>query len=1414
MDLTSLSNIFKDQARNGGNVTLSENTFQLARITISNQFDQLLQGAFQLKENLKIQVSPDQIFISNNNELFFTGVTSVLNLTGINVQVSISISNNNQLSVILKIPLPEQWKFSDSFTYLTDRRFNLLSFNTPYFIFSNLNITSYQWENETISLSSGLNFASKLKLDGLSPILQVLTDLIDKNKHYVFWGSISPEKINLNTTNTEEIVLYPPATIKAPLSESNLKIGSNFSLDVSHPSLVLEITDDFAFQQTLWLFFEFKLIIKRADSDASFIFQSPLFGDDNTLEFSIIPDPCQVVSFEDLIPIVAGENINSYIPSELKSVFSHFGFKGFTASLNPQTAKIISVGVALGTVESWTFFENFKLDDLTLQFSVLDPTGQKLKFTYFNATLEFFPKIFKGKFEIEVSTDMIINGRFIGDVNLNDLIKGISNNPIEIPEEVESITFSDFGVSFEKVDQGYDYSLFGQSDITFDLDIFVSKVETNFQVIIESQENQKTYQLIGRLAIGNSYFNATLDLNDGNKKLSASWNAINQNYLEFNDFVQALGFDALDIPEGLDFGLESASFTYNFTEKIFILEAKSVNYGTVIFVGLKSQQQESIYIFGLNLSSQINLSNLPLVGKQFPPEQTISIDDLQFLIVSQNLKTEEVNNFNNLLPENITKIPLQSQPTTQDKPAINKGLNVSAILNFGDTTETLALPIASDNSATTADTSENPQPAPITTETDNTQWYPIKKAFGILYFARVGIQYQKEILWFLLDASISSTGLTLTLDGLSVGSPISKFEPKFNLKGIGISYESKGNVAIAGAFLRSTINGKDEYSGALIIKTQAFTLSAIGSYTTTDDGHPSLFIYGILDKPIGGPPFFFVTALALGFGYNRSFILPKLEEIPNFPLVKAALNSSKADLVGLTQIQRELTPYIPPKTGSIFLAIGIKFTSFKIIDSFALLVATFGDQFTLNLIGISTLTSPPILDEKQTFYLAKVRFALLARFVPAEGTLKVDGKILPDSYIFDTKCIISGGFAFYSWFKGDSQKGIPEGDFVLTVGGYHPRFNIPAHYPRVDPLALNWQINSELSIKGSVYFALTASAIMAGGRLESVWQSGNLRAWFIANAHFIVAWQPYFYDAEISLRMGASYTFNVFGWRKTISVDVGASLHIWGPEFSGTATIDLKIISFTIAFGSRTRKLPKPISWQQFKDSFLPDDNQICTLAIESGLLRKVENEDIFIVNPKEFVINTSSVIPLKNSNTGKGENKETFGIAPMGVDSSKFTQSDYNISIKKDNKDENETFSFEPIYKNIPAGLWGESIQVNLNGELIENVLSGFKIKPANPPKPGKTQAIERKNLAYDIELVNDAYQWGSFISLSESDEADENIRQENIGKNITSEDVTKIRNSLLQNLGLSTSDIDLEDFTTDKGKEQAFIISPCLQF
>jgi hypothetical protein len=289
---------------------------------------------------------------------------------------------------------------------------------------------------------------------------------------------------------------------------------------------------------------------------------------------------------------------------------------------------------------------------------------------------------------------------------------------------------------------------------------------------------------------------------------------------------------------------------------------------------------------------------------------------------------------------------------------------------------------------------------PVTAATSNTQWLAIQKAFGPIYFERVGLEVDGPRITAVLDASFTVRALKIALQGLKVTSPLQPFSPEFSLDGLAIDFKTDG-LEIGGAFLRQKLSPKPPgqtgdyvYGGLAVIRASKLTLSAIGSYSTVG-GQPSLFIYAVLDYPIGGPSFFFVTGLAAAFGYNRALIMPDIDQVDNFPLIKRARSAAQAtstttDTNAQTDLAKELVDletYIPVSAGQYFLGVGIHFTSFKIVDSVLLLAVQFGQQVSIDLLGSSILTAPAGASESTL--VAKAALNLKARYVPSEGTLTV-----------------------------------------------------------------------------------------------------------------------------------------------------------------------------------------------------------------------------------------------------------------------------------------------------------------------------------------------------------------------------------------------------------------------------------------
>lgn len=1019
----------------------------------------------------------------------------------------------------------------------------------------------------------------------------------------------------------------------------------------------------------------------------------------------------------------------------------------------------------------------------------------------FSSPFEFTIDLQKSTGSWKIAT---ISGEYAGRVTLGQIVREIVGASGSIPAELDNFAFANFGVSVDRTTQSY--RVYGTVEAMFpllDTEVFSStRIE-----FTKSGDVSKRVDVSGGLSVGGQNFQFSMEFSTtGTNQLTASWTAGEGEELQFEDIASTFGFEIGNAPPELDLALTSASFSYDFNTKSLVLQATSKNYGQATFVTFKSLgagagsgstpapgNQASggtavattvprTYLFALNIDKNIELSKidipslpLPIGGDDLPQ---LSVDGMRVCIASRAIPGSATSDSTTTPPaggttsdqanlpriEDVNQLISQANPEATPLPAtgIRKGITLGATLNVGSRTTPIETNLGgarrqqtggsgtANLGAPTAQFGGTPLPAAGTggadsgqtdvaqgdsAQADSASWYPVQKAFGPVYFDRVGMSFQDQKLQFLVDAALTAAGLTISLDGLSVRSSIKEFTPEFGLRGLGIDFKG-GPLTIGGAFLKIG----DEYAGTAVIGGASFTLSAVGAYTSTD-GEPSMFLYALLDYPLGGPPFFFVNGLAAGFGYNRSLKVPPIDGIARFPLVSQAMQGTgTATKEGLTPMLRRLTSSIRPSVGEHFLAVGVKFNSFKLIDSFALLTVTFGRRFELNLLGLSRAVTPPPVAGDATPPLAQVELALKATFNPSAGFLGVEARLTPNSYILDRKCRLTGGFAFYSWMKGDKA-----GDFVLTLGGYHPRFKPPAHYPTVPRLGINWQISDALSVKGEAYFALTASALMAGGQLSAVWQQSDLKAWFKAGLNFLIAWKPFYYDADISVSVGASASITIFGIRNTLSFEVGAAVRIWGPEFSGTASINLSVVSIEVEFGDAGKEKKLTVDWPTFQQSFLPKEEEICSVSIADGLLAGDDGSQTSIVNPQKLVLITNSAVAVKSLKRTAGGNqiKNTIGIAPMGIPTLK--SSTHKVTIKRKSVAVDDVFEFTPVYKNMPAALWGSNASPSLNGErFIQDVPAGWQIQPKKNRQPKKDRkSIDLQDAIFETTPVENAFDW-----------------------------------------------------------------------
>jgi len=675
----------------------------------------------------------------------------------------------------------------------------------------------------------------------------------------------------------------------------------------------------------------------------------------------------------------------------------------------------------------------------------------------------------------------------------------------------------------------------------------------------------------------------------------------------------------------------------------------SIDLEEVKFVFLK--QATSQWAFGLRLGAQISLSELPIVGSKLPADQTLAIQNLQILYSSADMTTAQTAIINPLLPAGVAKLP----------DAVSEGIAFDADVQLGAETRHLhagvtpptpaALPAAGGAAAAGgAGGAAGPAATVVpASSTDPVKWLDINKQFGIFSFERVGVGYQDNVLRFALDASVAVGPLALAMQALSVGSPLSEFKPEFSLQGLALTFD-RPPIAIGGAFLqvREQVGTQvfDSYYGELIVQAATFSLKALGGWAPDADP-ASFFIYLSIDVPLGGPPFLFVTGLAGGFGINSRLILPTIDQVGAYPLLPGNAPPEKSTPAETIQdVIPALQNTFVPLAGQYWVAAGISFTSFEMIEAHAVISVAFGVDLQIGVVGTCSMTFPT----GDPYPVAYVEIDVVASFTPSTGLLAVDGKLSPASYLFGGFVKLTGGFAFYAWFSGEHQ-----GDFVVSLGGYHPAFTRPDSYPVVPRLGLEFSLGP-LKVIGQAYFALTPSMFMAGLRLTATFEAGPVKAWFDAGVDFLIAWAPFHYEAHAWVTIGCSVDLGLF----TLSVQIGADLQIWGPAFGGEAMVDLDVVSFTIAFGA-SREAPAPIGWNTFATNFLPPPEvpqtpaagpaamaramtaapvpapvpvpvpNIVKATVTAGMISQAPGVD-WILDPDQFRILTASTIPANHA--------------------------------------------------------------------------------------------------------------------------------------------------------------------------------------
>lgn len=812
------------------------------------------------------------------------------------------------------------------------------------------------------------------------------------------------------------------------------------------------------------------------------------------------------------------------------------------------------------------------------------------------------------------------------------------------------------------------------------------------------------------------------------------------------------------------------------------------------------------YVVGASIETSLAFAKLPVVGvisgfneltlTQIGFSYTNSKKEQQFSIPEVKASPNPLYTRNDPNAREAKVYTITPPATSQTYKLTSGGFSLTAgLTKSGQLANNFALPMKLPETPPPAVPAPY-YPSQTSPPASSVNWIDINKTFGPVNLQKIGLNYSAGEATFGLTAGFTLGGFMLGLEGLTITFPLplpgipAGDTVSFDLAGLAIGI-TKGGFTLSGAFLKVVKNDVLNYYGQVVCQVASFGLKALGGYTPeyvdkNGKRHPaSFFLYAAIKVPLGGPPFLFITGFAGGFGLNRTLILPTIETLSGYILLPSnAPPQAATPSETISTVLPQLEKWFLEKTGQYWVAAGIMFTSFQMIDAFALVTVSFGVDFEIGLLGTCSMSFPP----KVPLPVAYVEIDLIASYSPASGLLAVAGKLSPASYIYGGFCRLTGGFAFYTWFGGDHK-----GDFVVSLGGYSPYFVKPAHYPTVPRLGMSLGLGP-FQVTGQAYFALTPGMMMAGMAMLATWSSGPIKAWFGVGVDILLAWAPFHYEARAYAIIGCSIDLGLF----TLNVEIGAVLMVWGPPFGGTAHIDLDIVSFTIAFGAPA-VAPPPVGWADFK-KFLPantapktsskmrsiesarqgrrprrgrrrvalgvraaagGETNIVGASVTKGLLQTDQSGLNWIIDPDRFAILTNSTIPanyaewttssgtfdipnvISSYNTGKVTPNTPYLTLPpepppfsktevwnpildIGPMNQKKVKSYHKIEFKLLAGAAVTAVSVQPVVLDSNAAMWGPKIeeQTANDAAIVPKALTGFLITPI-PRTPAAVNGV-----------------------------------------------------------------------------------------
>ncbi len=476
-----------------------------------------------------------------------------------------------------------------------------------------------------------------------------------------------------------------------------------------------------------------------------------------------------------------------------------------------------------------------------------------------------------------------------------------------------------------------------------------------------------------------------------------------------------------------------------------------------------------------------------------------------------------------------------------------------------------------------------------------------------------------------LKAVVENIGLTATVTfppdqhgNLGPANIALGFKPP---NGVGLSIDA--GVVKGGGYLYLDFD-KGEYAGALELAISNFlTLRAIGLINTKlPGGQPGFSMLVIITAE-------FSPGFQLGYGFkligvggllglNRGVLLEPLASGIRTGAIGSILFPTNI-IENAPKILSDLRAIFPPKPGTFLIGPMAKIgwmTPTLISVSLGVIIEIPGNIVILGRLKLALPTEDDPVVVLQLSFMGALEFD--------KRRLWFFASLYESRILFITLDGEMGLLMDYS----DNP------DFVLTVGGFHPKFSPPPlPFPSPKRLALSILDESYARVRIETYFAVTTNSVQLGARAEAYFGMSALSVEGYFSFDALLRFSPFYLIIEIS----AGFSVKVFGLG-VFGVQLRGSLE--GPtpwHISGSASIDFFFFSISVdvdeTFGERKAETLPPLPVLPALRAELEKlDTWKAALPAGSRLLvtlRELGEPDLLVLHPVGVLQVSQRFVPL-----------------------------------------------------------------------------------------------------------------------------------------------------------------------------------------